>query len=135
MCSRSLNDLRPEIRPKVDAFLDACTTAGIDLLVTCTLRSSAEQNALYAQGRTIPGPIVTRAQAGQSAHNYGLAIDVVPMVNGKPDWNGGDPVWQQVGALGQAQGLEWYGAPGQSFPELPHFQHPNWKILASQITT
>lgn len=134
MSSRSLSDLRPEVRPMVDAFLDAAAAAGIDVLVTCTLRSNDEQAALYAKGRTT-APIgrrwvVTDAPPGKSAHNYGLAIDIVPMVNGKPDWNGTDPVWQTLGELGQQAGLEWAGEPGFPFPEEPHFQHPQWRTLA-----
>lgn len=134
MSSRKLDDLRPEIRPQVDAFLAACEAAGLDVLVTCTLRSNDEQAALYAKGRTV-APIgrrwvVTDAPAGKSAHNYGLAIDIVPMIGGKPDWQGADPVWQQVGKLGVAAGLEWAGTPGFPFPEEPHMQHPNWRVLA-----
>lgn len=130
MSSRSLDDLRPELRPQVDAFLAACEAAGVDVLVTCTLRSDEEQAALYAQGRSAPGHIVTDAPAGKSAHNFGLAIDVVPLVNGKPDWNGHDPVWFTLGQLGQDAGLQWAGAPGFPFPEEPHFQHPDWRNLA-----
>lgn len=130
MSTRSLDDLKPAVRPLVDAFLSSCIDAGIDVLVTCTLRTGAEQTALYAQGRTAPGHIVTRAKAGQSAHNYGLAIDVVPMVNGKPDWSGADPVWQTMGKLGQAAGLTWLGAHGSSFPEDPHFELPDWRSVA-----
>jgi len=129
MSSRSLDDLRPEIRPMVDVFLASCLAAGIDVLVTCTLRSRDEQAALYAQGRSAPGHTVTDAPAGRSAHNFGLALDVVPMVNGKPDWRGGDPVWKQIGQLGEAAGLQWAGAPGFPFPEEPHFQHPTWRAL------
>ena len=130
MSSRSLGDLRPEVRKQVDAFLNLCAASGIDILVTCTLRSRDEQAALYAQGRTAPGPRVTDAGPGRSAHNYGLAIDVVPIVNGKLDWDRKDPVWQKVGQLGVTAGLEWAGSPGYPFPELPHFQHPNWRQLA-----
>jgi peptidoglycan L-alanyl-D-glutamate endopeptidase CwlK len=130
MSSRSLDDLRPEVRPQVDAFLAACKAASIDVLVTCTLRSNAEQAALYAQGRTTPGIRVTDAPAGRSAHNFGLAIDVVPVVNGKLDWERKDPVWQKVGQLGVIANLQWAGTPGFPFPELPHFQHPNWRALA-----
>jgi len=127
--SRNLDDLRPEVRPLVDAFLAACTAAGLDLIVTATSRTLAEQAALYAQGRTAPGPRVTNAPPGTSAHNYGLAIDIVPMVNGKPDWNGHDSIWQQIGSLGQAAGLEWFGAPGSPYVEMPHFQLPNWRSV------
>lgn len=129
MSSRSLDDLRPEMRPMVDAFLADCASDHIDILVTCTLRSMEEQAALYAQGRTASGRIVTNAQPGQSAHNYGLALDVVPIVNGKPDWDGGHPVWHQIGGLGQLRGLQWLGAPGSPFIEQAHFQHSNWRSL------
>jgi peptidoglycan LD-endopeptidase CwlK len=127
MADRSLNSLRPEIRPLADAFLGACSAANIDILVTCCYRSNEEQAALYAQGRTTPGHIVTNAPPGESAHNYGLALDVVPIVNGKPDWRGTDPVWQQLGALGEQAGLTWLGAPGSRFPEEPHMELPNWR--------
>lgn len=114
----------------VDEFLASCKDAGLDILVTCTLRSNEEQAALYAIGRTAPGEHVTDAPPGRSAHNYGLAIDVVPIVNGKLDWNRKDPIWQQVGELGVAAGLTWLGSPNSKFPEKPHFQHPNWRALA-----
>lgn len=129
--SRSLDTLRPEIRPIVDEFLTDLTMAGIDYIVTCTSRTSAEQEALYAQGRTAPGPKVTNAKAGQSAHNYGFAIDLVPVVNGKPDWHAADPVWEQMGKLGQARGLQWFGAPDSPYIESPHFQLPNWREIVS----
>ena len=126
MSSRSLDDLSPLVRPLVDAFLATAAEAGIDVLITCTLRSSAEQGALYAQGRTAPGKIVTNAMPGQSAHQYGMAIDMVPMVNGKPDWQGTDSVWQQLGSLGEGVGLEWAGR-WIHFPEEPHLQLPDWQ--------
>lgn len=133
MSSRSLDDLHPEVRPLVDAFLSACKAAGADILVTCSRRSNDEQTALWNQGRTTPGHIVTNAKAGQSAHNYGLAIDVVPMVNGKPDWHGADPVWQTIGKLGQAAGLTWLGASDSKFKEMAHFEHPDWHLLSAVV--
>ena len=125
MSSRSLDDLRPEFRVLVDPFLEDCKAASIDILVTCTLRSGAEQDALYAQGRTAPGAIVTKAQAGQSAHQYGLALDLVPIVNGKPDWSGTDTVWNEVIRLGIGGGLH-----SLQPMERAHFEHPAWKALA-----
>jgi peptidoglycan L-alanyl-D-glutamate endopeptidase CwlK len=91
-------------------------------LITCTYRSPAEQDALYAQGRTAPGPVVTNAKAGQSMHQYRLAYDCVPIVNGKALWDGANPIWAKVGELGKAQGLEW-GNDWPSFRECPHFQY------------
>lgn len=127
--SRSLDDLIPAARARVQAFLDAAKKQGIDLLVTSTYRDNASQDALYAQGRTTPGKKVTNAKAGQSWHNYRCAVDVVPIVAGKPRWDVKDEVWQQVGALGKAAGLEWAG-DWKKFKEYPHFQYTGGLTLA-----
>ena len=134
--SRSLDDLSPLVRPKVDAFLASVKAAGLDIIVTATLRSNAEQAALYAQGRTTPGAIVTNAKPGESAHNYGLAVDVVPIVNGKPDWAFNamhpDMAWGKIGRLGQLAGLEWLGDPNSTFIEGCHFQQKNWRSYVAR---
>lgn len=127
--SRSLDDLVPPARARVESFLDVAKKQGIDLLVTSTYRDNASQDALYAQGRTTPGKIVTNAKAGQSWHNYRCAVDVVPIVAGKPRWDVKDEVWQQVGALGKAAGLEWAG-DWKKFKEYPHFQYTGGLTLA-----
>jgi peptidoglycan LD-endopeptidase CwlK len=126
--SRALADLDPRFLAMVQPWLDDWNQrrTGYDLLITCTFRTLNEQATLYAQGRTTPGPIVTHARPGQSAHNYGLAIDVVPVYLGKLIWDGNDPIWQKVGNCGLEHGLEWYGMPAAPFRELPHFQLPNW---------
>ena len=51
-----------------------------DCSVVCGHRSDVIQDALYAQGRTTPGDIVTNAKAGESKHNTNPseAVDVVP---------------------------------------------------------
>ena len=97
--SRSLDDLLPQVKQRVEAFIKAADASGIDLLVTSTYRDNESQNALYAQGRTTAGRVVTNAKAGQSFHNYRCAVDVVPLVNGKPAWNVKDEVWQTIGKL------------------------------------
>lgn len=133
--SRLIEDLRPIMQPRARAFLSACDAEGIDLLVTCTLRTLVEQAKLYAQGRTKPGQIVTRAKPGQSAHNYGLALDVVPMRAGKPVWStsGNDLIlWLRVGELGEKSGLEWAGR-WVAFREFPHFQFPGWREVIKEV--
>jgi len=127
--SRSLDDLLPPVKERVEKFLNAAKDAGIDLLITSTYRDNASQNVLYAQGRTTPGKKVTNAKAGQSWHNYRCAVDVVPVVAGKPRWDVKDEVWQQVGALGKAAGLEWAG-DWKKFKEYPHFQYTGGLTLA-----
>jgi len=126
--SRSLDDLAPPAKQRAEAFIAAAKAKGIDLLVTSTYRDNESQDALYAQGRTAPGNIVTRAKAGQSWHNYRCALDVVPLVNGKAIWDD-QAVWKQVGEIGKSCGLEWAG-DWVTFKEYPHFQYTGGLTLA-----
>lgn len=127
--SRSLDELLPMVRTRVDKFLELCDEHGIDLLVTSTYRDHESQGALYEQGRTRPGKVVTNAKPGESWHNYRCAIDVVPLVNGKPNWDGSDPIWETIGELGEKAGLEWAGR-WRTFRELAHFQYTGGLTLA-----
>lgn len=99
-----------------------------------TLRTFAEQDGLYAQGRTAKGPVVTNAKGGQSYHNYGLAIDIVLVVD--KDGNGsyetaswdtktdfdkdGKADWREVVNIFKQYGWEWGGE--WKFVDAPHFQ-------------
>lgn len=134
MASRKLSDLHPTLQPIAEQFLEACRLAGLDILITCTYRSGAEQNALYEQGRTKPGAKVTNAKAGQSSHNFELngkpaskAFDIVPLVGGKPMWSSKHPSWAAAGAIGKRLGLEWAGE-WKTFKEFPHFQLPASRV-------
>jgi peptidoglycan LD-endopeptidase CwlK len=152
MPSREISDLHPDLQQMARAFLAAATMDGLDPLVVCTYRSGAEQDQLYALGRTTRshvgpwteksplGSVVTRARAGQSAHNYesaakpaALALDVYPTIAGKLVLQANSPLWQRLGKCGMLAGLEWYGMPGAPFREMPHFQHPHFhELLAIQ---
>jgi peptidoglycan L-alanyl-D-glutamate endopeptidase CwlK len=130
--SRSLSDLLPPARTRAEAFLAACKREGIELLVTSTYRDNESQAALYAQGRTTRGAIVTNAKPGQSYHNWRVALDIVPLRAGKPVWGttGTDwTLWARVGALGESCGLEWAGR-WKSFREYAHFQYTGGLTLA-----
>lgn len=94
---------------------------------THTLRTVAEQNELYAQGRTKPGPIVTRARGLDSWHNYGMAVDIVLLVGGKAVWDiktdydkDGRSDWMEVVDIFKRYGWEWGG--DWKFVDNPHFQ-------------
>jgi len=126
--SRSLDDLAPPAKQRAEAFIAAAKAKSIDLLVTSTYRDAESQDALYAQGRTTPGNIVTRAKAGQSWHNWRCALDVVPLVNGKAIWDD-QALWKQVGEIGKSCGLEWAG-DWKTFKEYPHFQYTGGLTLA-----
>ncbi len=127
--SRDIGELLPPVQVRVQRFIDLCQEHDIDLLITSTYRDNESQDALYAQGRTKPGRIVTKAKGGQSWHNYRCAVDVVPLLNGKPNWNTKDPVWQKIGQLGKEAGLEWAG-DWTKFKEMAHFQYTGGLTLA-----
>ena len=127
--SRSIDDLSPPVKERVKRFLEECGHQGIDLLVTSTYRDDESQDLLYAQGRTAAGRIITQAKGGDSFHNYRCALDVVPLVNGKPDWDGTHDIWERVGAIGKANGLDWAG-DWKSFRELAHFQYTGGLTLS-----
>lgn len=96
---------------------------------THTLRTIAEQDALYALGRTKPGKKVTNAKGGSSFHNYGLAIDFCLILDGKDvSWDtlkdyDGDKVsdWMEAVAIFKSRGWEW-GGDFKSIKDAPHFQ-------------
>ncbi|WP_040308805.1 M15 family metallopeptidase [Asticcacaulis biprosthecium] len=130
--SRDIAALHPVVAARARAFLTRCEGEGIELLVTSTYRDHESQNALYAQGRTRPGKKVTNARGGQSFHNWRVAFDMVPLRHGKPVWGttGEDGrLWQRVGAIGKAQGLEWAG-DWRRFREYPHFQYSGGLSIA-----
>ena len=127
--SRSLDDLLPQVRERVEKMIAGCEAEGIELLITSTYRDNFSQAALYAQGRSTPGRIVTNARAGQSFHNYRCAVDVLPLLHGKPVWDSKNSIWQDVGRIGKAAGLEWAG-DWKRFKEYPHFQYTGGLTLA-----
>jgi peptidoglycan L-alanyl-D-glutamate endopeptidase CwlK len=101
---------------------------------THTLRTFSEQDALFAKGRTKPGGIVTNARSGMSWHNYGMAIDIVLLVDKnrdgvfesvswdtKSDFDGdGKRDWIEVVNIFKQFGWEWGG--DWRFVDAPHFQ-------------
>ena len=78
--SRDLKDLHPTVAGKAYTFVERCRQAGIDLLVTSTYRDKQSQDALYAQGRSKEGKIITNAKGGQSFHNYRVHLMWCPCV-------------------------------------------------------
>lgn len=81
--------LHPKLREEaLEIYKEVCAALKGKALCrfSFTLRTFAEQDALFAQGRTKPGAVVTKARGGQSYHNYGLAIDVVLLID--KDGNG-----------------------------------------------
>lgn len=126
--SRNILDLTPDTAAKCTAFMQRCAKEGVPVLITSTYRDVESQNALYAQGRTKPGTVVTQVRGGDSFHQYRVAFDFVPLVDGKPVWSD-TAKWERCGSIGQAVGLEW-GGSWKRFRDMPHMQNTGGKTIA-----
>lgn len=126
--------LHPKIRNKaIDAYNEAVkvTPVGVHPYIDQTLRTFAESDALYAQGRTKPGEIVSNSKAGQSYHNYSLALDFHLQINGKDVWDQNNPNWKVVINIFKKYGFA-SGADWKTFKDYPHFEMTlgyNWRTL------
>jgi peptidoglycan L-alanyl-D-glutamate endopeptidase CwlK len=126
-----LAKVHPIFAARVESLLDHLEAQGEALLLTEGFRDPERQAQLWAQGRTLPGPIVTNAPAGCSQHEYGLAVDLCPFKTptlsptagdkgGAPevlDWNEDHPVWKRLLAEGDK--------PEYRLSEGAHWQHPH----------
>jgi peptidoglycan LD-endopeptidase CwlK len=120
-----LFQVHPRLAAMVRAMAGSLIEQGIEIRVVQGLRTVADQNGLYAQGRTAPGKVVTNAEGGQSWHNFGLAVDCVPGIRRAakwtPNWNAEHPDYAAMIASGEQQGLV-SGSKWISLPDFPHFQ-------------
>lgn len=129
--------IHPKLRDEVSSiYAEICEalTGSAMCRFAYTLRTFAEQNALFAQGRTKPGKVVTNAKGGQSFHNYGLAVDIVLLVDKNGDgifetaaWDTRTDFdkdrksdWMECVNIFKQYGWEWGG--DWRFSDPPHFQ-------------
>lgn len=133
MSNRRIEDLHQVFQPMVRDLLSQGQKAidskfsGWQFFITDGFRSFEEQTKLYAQGRTALGKIVTNAKAGQSAHNYGLAVDCAFQKDKKLSY---DPnmyalIYPIARKLGFELGADWTG-----LTDKPHFEHPQWEKIS-----
>jgi peptidoglycan L-alanyl-D-glutamate endopeptidase CwlK len=121
---KNIATLLPEVQPIARALVQKAALSGIRIKIIGGLRTYAEQNELYAQGRTKPGPKVTNARGGYSNHNFGIAFDVGVFEGTK--YLGESVKYKAVGVLGMDMGLEW-GGNWKTIVDQPHFQlRPAW---------
>ena len=130
MVSRSLNDLHPRVSVLASSFIQDCAKAGIDILITATYRSSAEQDLLYAQGRTASGPRVTNAKGGDSMHQYRVAFDFVPLVHGKADW-ANTMTFLKCGEIAEGLGIQRHKIVGVVAAMMFRYSADTSKLIAS----
>lgn len=107
--------LHPYFRDKVIELIRICKTKGIELAFVETYRTHAKQNEYKGMGKKY-----TRSGGGKSKHQYGLAVDVVPIVNGEAQWHD-RALWLKVGVVGEKLGLRWGGRWRRPF-DPGHFE-------------
>ncbi|MEG0927241.1 M15 family metallopeptidase [Chryseobacterium sp.] len=139
-----ISKLHPSVREEITKIInecDAALTGRAKVRISQGLRTEAEQADLYAIGRTKPGKKVTNAAAGQSVHNYGLAVDIVLIIDGKTaswdtakDWdNDGVADWYECVKIFARHGWDW-GGNWKTFKDLPHFEKKgfSWRTLKTK---
>lgn len=130
--AKTIETLLPEVRPYAVALIGRAAAAGITIKIISGLRSYAEQDALYAQGRRgVAGEsIVTKARGGYSNHNFGVAFDIGVFEGSKylPE----SPKYKAVGPMGSELGLEW-GGNWKTIVDQPHYQlRPAWAAALAE---
>lgn len=138
---RDTKMLHPELQIKLDLLLKACKSEGIKIAFAEMLRTVAEQDALYAKGRSKPGPKVTNAPGTSyaSMHQWGVAVDFYLQmdIDGDGDtaddaYNNAKKTFNRVGQIAKKLGLEW-GGDWKSIKDLPHLQLPQWGSTPTKL--
>jgi peptidoglycan L-alanyl-D-glutamate endopeptidase CwlK len=116
-----LKNVHPELARRVTLLLVNFAIKGVEMRVTQGLRTYAEQDAIFAQGRNgHKGKIVTNAKGGQSFHNFGIAVDLCPFVDGKARFDD-EKAFDSIGEEALIVGLEW-GGNWKKIKDRPHIQ-------------
>lgn len=132
--------LHPLVREEMTKIINECNTllnGRSQVRISQGLRTFAEQDALYNQK-----PRVTKAKGGQSIHNYGFAVDIVLIIDGKTaswdikkDWDkDGIADWDECVKVFAKYGWNW-GGNWSTFKDMPHFDKigfNNWRVLINK---
>ena len=127
---KTIATLQPEVAPYARSLVARAANAGIEIKIIGGTRTYAEQDALFAQGRTKPGRRVTNAKGGESNHNFGIAFDIGVFKG--TEYLDESTGYDVVGAIGMEIGLEW-GGEWTTIVDKPHFQlRPTWADHSSE---
>jgi peptidoglycan L-alanyl-D-glutamate endopeptidase CwlK len=110
-----LRSLHPYFRDKISKLIAICKKRGIELAVVESYRTKAKQTEYFSMGK-----MYTQSRGGKSKHQYGLAVDVVPIIKGKPKWDD-KALWKRIGSAGESLGLRW-GGRWKSIYDPAHFE-------------
>lgn len=116
-----LNTLHPYVKHLAKLFLQECINEDIEVKIISTYRTIDEQDELYSLGRSIPGAITTNIKGGYSHHNYGLAFDALPVIDGNTTKDRED-ILNKMGIIAKSLGLTWGGEFKNGFYEPEHFE-------------
>ena len=99
---RDITLCHPRLQRLAGAWMKACVTQGIAVTIGETFRTVAEQDALYAQGRTKPGKKVTNAPGSSysSQHQWGIAFDFYLIMDIDGDGSTSDDAFNKVNFVG-----------------------------------
>lgn len=129
--SRDIELLRPDVAANCRKWLELCREAGLNVLITNTVRDKEYQEYLYAQGRTRPGSIVTNGKVPTfHADTAGLAFDFCKNVKGH-EYDDAD-FFKKAAAIAKEMGFSW-GGDWKSFPDAPHIQWDNQGAWTSKM--
>jgi peptidoglycan L-alanyl-D-glutamate endopeptidase CwlK len=114
-----LNELSGLVGQAGTRFISDARLDGAPVVVVEAFRTQQRQNALYAQGRTKPGQIVTWTL--NSLHTQRRAFDVAFFVNGRVTFDVPRTWWEYLGAIAPRYGLRWGPTIGLS-GDLGHYE-------------
>ena len=123
---RDITLCHPRLQAIASEWVKACESAGLKVAIGETYRTVAEQDALYAQGRTKPGNKVTNARGSSysSQHQWGIAFDFY-RADGKGAYNEDGDFFGRAATIAKNLGLAW-GGDWKSIVDKPHVYLPDW---------
>jgi hypothetical protein len=121
-----LNALHPYFRDKIVELIAKCKSQGIELSIVESYRTHAKQSEYKGMGRKY-----TSSKAGRSKHQYGLAVDLVPIVDSVAVWDN-SALWRKIGITGEKLGLRWGGRWRKPY-DPGHFEWTSG-LTSSQLT-
>jgi hypothetical protein len=121
-----LNALHPYFRDKINELIVKCKAQGIELAVVESYRTHAKQSEYKGMGKKY-----TSSKAGRSKHQYGLAVDIVPIVDSVAVWDN-PSLWRKIGLTGERLGLRWGGRWRKPY-DPGHFEWTSG-LSSSQLT-
>lgn len=138
---RDIKMCHPVLQELAERWLGQCEQTGIVVRIGECLRTVAEQDALYAQGRTKPGQIVTNAKGTSysSQHQWGIAFDFYLQMDVDGDGSASDDafndstrLFEKAADIGKGLGLGW-GGDWKSIVDKPHLYLPDWGSTTTKL--